>query len=421
MLNLDKISIQKRADILGFFTVGLSAVAQFALSPVVKYYIGIEGLGMWHLLFQTFIYLQIVDLGLSNGTVREIAVVKAREDEKLFCDAVFTARRGLSLAGIAFALLGGVACFLLPKFIEISSEFKTDFLTALGLLSCWGLFRYRYSLSLLGLRATNRIVAFNTMNLINGPGRPVIGIIFLTFKMGLTGIAIGYLLVEAAVRLISSKLQNFSLCSGNYNRKQFIRMLTFGGSSTVVSLSVLVIFFSSSFIIGWRLSVKEVAVYQSTIALPFLIHRFAVVPFSNLLPGFIYHYEKNESKILQKKSRSTHGVVMLAVLILLAIVCILNKPFVTMWVGKELYGGNYFTIIYGSFLFLSVARHNGYIMYRSTGKLKSMVIGHLIEIPLNIGLSIILLEKLGLIGILYALLFSSLPVTTISQIPFFKK
>lgn len=376
---------------------------------------------MWHLLFQTFMYLQIVDLGLSNGIVREIAAVKAKEDKKLFCDAAFTAKRGLSFAGIAFALLGGVACFLLPKFIEISSEFKIDFLTALGLLSCWGLFRYRYSLSLLGLRATNRIVAFNAMNLINGPGRPVMGIIFLTFKMGLTGIAIGYVLVEAAVRFISSKLQKFPLSSGNYNRRHLLRMLTFGGANTVVSLSVLVIFFSSSFIVGWRLGVKELAIYQSTIALPFLMLRFAIIPFSNLLPGFICHFERNEIRVLLDKGRRSHTIIMLIVLISLSMVCFLNKAFVTIWVGEELFGGYYFTIIYGAFLFLSIARHNGYMMYQSTGRLRPMVIGHLTELPLNIGLSIILIEKLGLTGIAYAFLLSSLPVTFISQIPFLLK
>ena len=418
MLNLVKISNQKRADFIGFLAVGLSAVAQFVLSPVVKFYIGVEGLGMWHLLFQTFSYLQIVDLGLSNGIVREIAAVKAKEDKKLFCDAAFTARRGLTLAGIAFALLGGAACFLLPNFIDISSSFKTDFLTALGLLSCWGLFRYRYSLSLLGLRATNRIVAFNIMNLISGPGRPVMGIIFLTFKMGLTGIAIGYVLVEAAVRFISSKLQKFPLSSGNYNRSQFLRMLTFGGATSVVSVSNLVIFFSSSFIIGWKLGVKEVAVYQSTIAFLWLIARFAIIPFANLLPGFIFHFERNEIGILLKKGRRSHIIFMLIVLILLALVCFLNKAFVTMWVGEELFGGYHFTIIYGAFLFLSIAKHNGYMMYQSTGRLRPMVIGHLIEIPLNIGLSIILINKFGLQGIAYAYVLATLPVTFISQVAF---
>lgn len=373
---------------------------------------------MWLLLFQTFTYLQIVDLGLSNGIVREIAAAKAKEDKRLLCDVAFTARRGLSLTGIAFTLLGGMACFLLPNFIDISSAFKTDFITALALLSCWGLFRYRYSLSLLGLRATNRIIAFNAMNLIAGPGRPVVGIIFLTFNMGLTGIAIGYVLVEVVVRLISSQIQKLPLYSGKYNNRQFRRMLMFGGATSVISASNLVIFFSSSFIVGWKLGVKEVAVFQSTIAFPWLIARFSLIPFTNLLPSLISHFERNEIVILLNKGKSLHAIVMVIVLISFSLVCFYNKDFVTMWVTEALFGGYHFTIIYCSFILLSIAKHNGYMMYQSTGILRPMIIGHLIEIPLNIGLSIILLDKFGLIGIAYAYLLATLPVTFISQVVF---
>ena len=75
-------------------------------------------------------------------------------------------------------------------------------------------------------------------------------------------------------------------------------------------------------------------------------------------------------------------------------------------------------IAYGFFLLFSVARHNGYIMYQSTGRLRPIVIGHLIEIPLNIGLSIILTNTLGLPGIACAYVLATLPVTFISQVVF---
>lgn len=409
----------KRADIIGFFALGLSAASQFFLSPVVINYMGVEGLGMWHLLFQTFMYLQIVDLGLSNGIVREIAAVKIKAEQKNLNDTCLTAKRGLAVTGLAFAMLGGSMCLFLPRFIEISQAFRIDFLIALGLLSFWGFFRYRYSLSLLGLRATNRIVAFNSMELINGPGRPLLGISFLVFKMGLTGIAIGYILVEMMVRLISNRIQDLPVSAGKFSRRQLMKMVTFGGATSIVSLSTLIIYFSSSFIVGWILGVKEVAVYQSTIALPFLILRFAIIPFNNLLPSFIFDYERGKTKILFLKSRHSHTSIMLYCLILMIFICLINRQFVSLWVGKELFAGNKFSAAYCVFLFLSVARHNGYIMYQSTGKLKPIVIGHLIEIPLNIGLSIVLTDKLGLSGIAYAYILGTIPVTFISQIPFF--
>jgi O-antigen/teichoic acid export membrane protein len=256
------------------------------------------------------------------------------------------------------------------------------------------------------------------MELINGPGRPLLGISILVFKMGLTGIAIGYILVEMMVRLISSSIQNLPISAGKFSKRQLMKMITFGGATSIVSLSILIIYFSSSFIVGSMLGVKEVAVYQSTIALPFLILRFAIIPFNNLLPSFIFDYERNKNKILFQKSRQSHLNIILYCLLSMAFICLINRQFVSFWVGEELFAGYKFTALYCVFLFLSVARHNGYIMYQTTGKLKPIVIGHLIEIPLNIGLSIVLTEKLGLAGIAYANILGTLPVTFISQIPF---
>ena len=109
---------------------------------------------------------------------------------------------------------------------------------------------------------------------------------------------------------------------------------------------------------------------------------------------------------------------MLLVIVSLTLVCIFNNIFVKLWVGGELFAGYHFTIIYGAFILFSIARHNGYIMYQSFGRLRPIVIGHLIEIPLYIGLSIILIEIFGLVGVAYANIISSLPITIIAQTPF---
>jgi O-antigen/teichoic acid export membrane protein len=164
------------------------------------------------------------------------------------------------------------------------------------------------------------------------------------------------------------------------------------------------------------MGIIQIAVYQSSVALLFLIHRFAIIPFSNLLPEFIRYYETGDICILKKKGLYCHSIVMLATFISLAIAALMNKLFVTLWIGEEFFAGYHFTVVYSFFTLLYVARHNGYIMYQATGYLKPILICHLIQIPINICLTLILLGKFGLIGIAYAYLLSSLPVIIISQL-----
>ncbi len=419
MITFSHISVQKKANVLGLLSVGLSTVAQFVLSPVIKFYIGAEGLGMWHLLFQTFTYLQIVDLGLSNGIIRELAAAKEK-DSKYFSDTVATAIRAFTFVGVAFTGLGGITCFLLPCFIDLPLMLRKDFLIALILFSCWGFFRYRYAVNFFSLYAVDKVDIFNALNLLLGPGRPVMGMLFLTLKLGLSGIAVGYILVEAIVRAIALKIQKLPVTSGCYDHKQFIKMFVFGGATSIVSLSSLFIFFSSSFIIGWRIGVVKVAVYQSSIALLFLIHKFAIVPFSNLLPEFIRYYETGNISMLKKKGLYSHSIVMLVVFTSSMLAALINKLFITLWVGEEFFAGYHFTAVYSVFIFLYTARHNGYMMFQAIGYLKPMLICHLVQILIILCLSVFLVDKFGLTGIAYSYLLSSLPVIIISQLIFIR-
>ena len=414
---LKQLSCHETANIIGWLSVVLGALSQLVLAPVIISYIGLAGLGTWHLLFQTFNYLQLVDIGLSNGIVRQIAAAKKKPQE--LADVTATAKTGLTIVGFLFSVIGMSACFIVPYFVKIPAPLRMDFVVALALLAAWGIFRYHYVLPLLSLRGNNRIVEFNALNLIQGPGRPILGAIFLAFKLKLIGIASGYMLVEALIRVMASRMQTTPRKIGRYCHKYLIKMLTFGGATAVISISTLVIFYSSSFIVGWRMDITSIAIFQSTIALPFFVARLAIIPFTNFLPGFISYYEGANSRRLRIWGQNAHYIVIVATLVILVFTCIINKQFITFWVGESLFAGHHFTICYGIFIFMYIASYNGYLMYQAIDRLKPILICHLIELPVNIGLSIILIEKWGLVGIPYAFMLAHLPVTIVSQFPFF--
>ena len=418
-MKLNNLSTQNKANVIGWLVIVFSSIAQFVLAPVIKLYMGVAGLGVWHLLFQTFCYLQLVDIGLSNGIVRQIAAAKAMVDDQKLLDVYTTARRGLTVAGLAFAIGGVGACLMVPNFIEIPAHLRREFVMSLALIATWGIFRYRYVLPMLSLRGINRIVQYNMLNLIQGPGRPILGAILLTFELGLLGIASGYVLVEATVRAMASRMEARTKKIGHYNHKYFVKMLTFGSATALISISTLLTFYSSSFIVGWKLGVTAIAVYQSTIALPFLIARFAIVPFTNLLPRFVTYYETGNIIDLTRNGLHTHLVVILAASAVLMVACILNKTFVTLWLGESLFAGHHFTMCYAIFILLTIARHNGYMMYQAMDSLKPLLICHLIEIPVNVALSLILLAQFGLVGIAYAFVIAHFPATIVSQLAFF--
>ena len=57
-------------------------------------------------------------------------------------------------------------------------------------------------------------------------------------------------------------------------------------------------------------------------------------------------------------------------------------------------------------------------MLQAKGELRAIVIAHLVEIPLNLFLSIILLGTIGLVGVPIAYFLAHLIVFFVSQVPF---
>ncbi len=417
---MKKLSKIRKADIIGFIGIVLSALAQLILSPVIKVYIGILGLGVWHLLFQTFSYLKILDSGLSPSITRGTAAVAATKNSHTAKDFYATSQMCLTIVGIFFCFGGFVAIFLIPSFIAMPTLLMKEFQISIGLLAIWGLLRYRYNLKMLILRGVNRIISFNTLSLIEGAGRPALAAILIAIKPSIISIILGYIIAEIFCRAIASRIVGEIDIKGSFNRPDFFKIIVFGGSATVISISSLIIFCSSSFIIGYFEDVESIAIYQSTIALPYLCARFGFIPFRNKLPKFIGEYCRSNYTYLKKKSTHSHVFILFILFSVLLVVCFLNKLFVMVWVGELLYAGDHFTIIYSTFILITVARHNGYLMWQTTGNLSKILLAHLIEIPLNIALSFIFITHYGLIGIAYAALLAHIPALVVSQIPFFK-
>jgi O-antigen/teichoic acid export membrane protein len=271
------------------------------------------------------------------------------------------------------------------------------------------------------LRGQNRLTEFNILELLQGVGRPILASLMVLSHMGIVGVAAGYVSAEAIVRFISNRLCPQHSSEGSFDRQLLNKMLRFGGATGIISLSTLLKLYSSSFIVGWKLDVNQVAVYQSTIALPLLLTRLAIIPFSNRLPSIIYDFRHNHVSQSLAASTRIHLLVILCSILALLIVCFVNKSFVTLWVGGELFAGFNFTVMFSLFLLMGIARHNGYMLWQARGRMKAMMLAHLIDLPVTVVLSIVFIDIMQLNGIACAFMLSTIPVTILSQLSFFQK
>jgi len=413
--------MQSSANIIAWISLFLTALAQLILAPIIKSKTGAVGLGVWNLILQLFFFMQLIDFGWSNGIVREFAIQINAEKNGLPSYKIKFAQCLLTVTGVIFSISGLCSAFLLPRFIDIPPAYQTDFYVGVVLFSIWGFARFHYNLPLLSLRGRNHLVAYNVLEMIQSAGRPIMAVGMLLANLGLIGVVSGYILAEALSRLLSKRVFPF-LVSGRYFDKSILfRTMKFGAATGIIGLSTMIIFYSSSFIIGWKMGLKEIAVYQSSIALPLMAMRVAIIPFTNRLPFLINAMQSADQNLFLARSLDTNIIVVGITFVFLIIVCLINEQFVSWWVGSELYAGNLFTWVFCLFMFLSVVRHNGYMVWQARGTLTVITIAFLAGVPINVVLSLYLIESIGLPGIALAFVIPAIPIALISQASFFLK
>jgi O-antigen/teichoic acid export membrane protein len=322
---------------------------------------------------------------------------------------------------LAIFFLGALSTIFIPDFIDIPTDYESIFIISIFAFTVWGAIKFQFLLPMLSLMGHNRIVAYNTLELLQGAGRPLLGAIIIYLKMGIVGIVAAYVFIEAIVLVFASKLMGILKKASTFNHETPKNIMSFGVGTSIVGISGLITLYSSSFIIAWSLGVEQVAIYQSTISLPLLALRICVIPFSNLLPKYISLYKKGGHRLFYKNSQIYHAIVGVFLLLLLSIVFLINKTFVALWLGESLFAGRHFSAICCVYVFLSVLRHNGYIVRQALGNIRMLVYGHLLEIVTTISLSMILVKNHGLIGIIYATAIGHLVPLAISQAFFIKK
>lgn len=415
------IKIFYKANSIGMLGVSLSALALLCLSPVVKFYLGASGLGVYYLLTQIFNCLNLSDFGFSNGITREISIENAKGNHIGVQEVIQTGKVILIIVGLFFSISGIAISFIIPKYIQMPEYIVKDFQLALSVLSIWGAFRFVLFLPILHMRSINKIIRCNIYENAQSIGRPLLAGLALFVSPTMISVAIGYILSELIVRIMGSMDLQHHFSFRTYNYDLFLKIVSFGGRTGFISISTLIIFYFTSIVIGWKLGVEEVAIYQSTIALPLLLSRFAIVPFTNLLPKLIEYYAKECMIDLIIVSKRENYRILFFTSIVLIIISMINGIFVGIWVGPELFGGQHFTVVYCIFILMTIARHNGYMVLQSLGRIRILSFFHLVEMPLTIGLVLILLDFYGTVGIPYAFVISTLPVTIFAQLFNFQK
>lgn len=396
----------------------VTAVIGFLLSPFIVHSLGNTGYGLWTLVLSLTGYFGLLDLGIRSSVGRFVSrYVALKDDEKT--NRIVSTAFCILFSGGMLALLATVVVteFFFPSF-HVEPQFQTA--GKIALLITGGTIACTLPLGVFSsvLVAVERFDILSGVTIVGELTRAALIVIFLKLGHGLVTVALIAFSISVAqysAMAIFAKKQHSPLrISLNLvDRATFRELFGFGIYRFIWIVANQLIFYTDSVVIGIFLNIGAITYYA--IAGSLINYGRTVV---SLATDTFYpaasrmDAQKDLAGLRELLIFGTRFSLLIALPLCLGFV-FLGKQFITLWMGK----GYAVSAIYLGVL--TIPQFTAMSQYMSTlvlaGMAKHKVLAYLVfaEGLANLILSVILIRKMGLIGVAWGTVIPDVILTAV--------
>lgn len=391
---------------LGF---AVSVAVTFVVCPRLVAGLGDERYGIWALVESVVAYFSLLDMGIGASVVRYVAKFEASEDQNQL-DRVFSTTCALFIGAGLVALLGSAGMALLWQApLGVPEELSSDarwLLLLLGANVACELAGGVFGSVLLGLgrfpaRVASEIVlrivgAIGMVSAVRaGYGVVAVGVVCLTLtltKAGVHAVVVKHYLPRLRFAPSLVTMDTFRTIRG-YSILAFVAMIA-GRIS----------FSTSAIVIGAFLAPEYITYYVVAARLTEYVKSGSRAITNVLTPTISALEAQGRHEAIRRVLFDVSRYVLLLVLPVEMGLLFLGKPFLTLWIGERLAELSYPTLVILSIpLFLTLLQSVSSRILYGVGKLKSFTIIVTAEAVVNLGLSVALVQWIGIEGVALAL------------------
>jgi len=397
------------------------AAVSFVLAPVVVNSLGTTAYGIWSLLVATVGYLGLLDFGIRGAVTRYVAQHLAVADDESVARVAGAAMLLFVLLGViamVFALL--VAGFA-GRWFDIPAGLLGDARLALGIAGLTvattlvgavyggivtGLERFDLSSAVEIVITTVRSVAIYAL-LKAGYGIVSLALIYLA-----SAILYGILMRMIVARL----LPRLRLVWTTSARESMRELLTFSMRLSAIHALGVIIFYTDSFVIASALPVGAVGVYAIAGNLMDQTRKVVSALSKMFTPRVSAMYAVGDPGIVNAILDGARYASLVA-LPMAAVLLLRGESFVSLWIGPE-YGPQTGAVIrcFSMVLWVGAARAIAGAAIIGAGMPGRLITMFAFEAVANLALSVVLVGRLGLVGVAIGTLVPAL-IVSVALVP----
>ncbi|MGH2943014.1 MAG: lipopolysaccharide biosynthesis protein [Solirubrobacteraceae bacterium] len=401
------LPIRYRRNVVStYVATGVIAVAALVTTPILARELGKEGFGIWVLVGSFALYLELLEFGFGKAAPKFVAEYAARGDERGLRATIATSFWILAALGSVAAIVGAVIAALFPSLFGISPQLAgaAQILILLVLLDLaisipsdtfggvlMGLQRFYLVNATLVTVTILQAIAW-TIVLLSGGGLVELGVVTVVLSLG--GQLARYLLARRHVpeASISPRLVDRALAR------------RFTGLSVwffVLDMSKVMVIRLDTVVVGLVVGVPAAGVYavgqRLTLALEQLVEPLtkSFFPHSSSLSAGEDHEGLRRSLIV-----GTRLSLAIAAPIALAL-GFLAGPLLDLWLGADSGFGDaaVVVVLLAAAVTIGALTRTGLLMLQGVGKVRAPALLMAAEAVLNLSLSVVLAQSIGLEGV----------------------
>lgn len=383
----------------GLWNIGgyiIPAIVTIPALGVMGRVLGAELFGVFTLALAVVGYASIFDAGLTRAVIREIAIERNNEHNKLKIISSAT------VVILALSLMAATLLFLgsdnVATLLKISTNLHAQVSYAFRILSFSIPFFLITQIWLSILEGEEKFAILNVYKTITGTLLSLLPAVFILYKPTLEYAIAGLVIARLLCLIIA-----FNLCLNeilkaklSIDKATIKRLFMFGGWITVSNIISPILSYFDRFIVSNQLGAANVAFYTAPSE---IIARLSIVPgaFARaLFPRLSYASSPKE----QERTKRLITLILFAISFpALLIGGVFSENIMTIWMGPSFSGtpGNVLAILLVGFLFNSLAQVP-FASIQSRGFAKLTAFVHLIELIPYLLLLFYLIKQHGVIG-----------------------
>jgi O-antigen/teichoic acid export membrane protein len=390
----------------GSFLFG--AIISFFLAPFIVRHLGDVGYGVWTLLTSLTGYLGLLDMGVRGAVTRYVARFHAQDKKEELQGIVSSGLVVFVTAGLVAIFISVLLAFFGIQHFQVPAEYRATariVLIIAGVNVAVSLIAGVFGGVVVGLQ---RFDLTNTVEVTITAARSLLIVFALRAGMGLFTLAALQLLfaivtVITNVVLVRRLAPQLKIRFNQVDRERLRLIFSFSAYSLLLQLAGYLVYYSDSLVIGWYLPVTSVTFF----AIAGNLMTYARAPISSISVTLTPHASSIEAtdNLEKLKHVSTLAARYSAAVMLPIAVTFLfrGKAFIGLWMGAE-YADLSSKVLIALTVGWMVSAGNqalGGIMM-GISKHKALVPVALVEGSINLILSIVLVKKMGIVGVAWA-------------------